>query len=209
MLTDQRVRDLLAAFSAPDPTPGGGSASALASATGASLLLMVSGLPKTRSGSDADRLALAASAAALDPLRRDLTDAVDADAAAYDQVVAAFKLPRNGDQEQRARRQGIEQATIAATEVPLSVMRLSVAALAVAKTVAAHGNRSAASDVGVAIALLRAGLHGACLNVDVNLSVLKDHPMLESLRADAARLAAEGSRAAAEADASLGLVTGR
>ena len=50
-LTDKSVRDLLSAFSSSDPTPGGGSAAALASAVGASLLLMVTGLPKTRSGS--------------------------------------------------------------------------------------------------------------------------------------------------------------
>jgi formiminotetrahydrofolate cyclodeaminase len=46
-LTDKSVRDLLSAFSSSDPTPGGGSGAALASAVGASLLLMVTGLPKT------------------------------------------------------------------------------------------------------------------------------------------------------------------
>ena len=52
LLRSNRVRDVLAAFSSSDPTPGGGSASALASAVGASLLMMVAGLQKTRAGSD-------------------------------------------------------------------------------------------------------------------------------------------------------------
>jgi formiminotetrahydrofolate cyclodeaminase len=55
MLADKSVRDLLAAFSSSDPTPGGGSASALASATGASLLMMVAGLTKR----EADRMTIA------------------------------------------------------------------------------------------------------------------------------------------------------
>jgi formiminotetrahydrofolate cyclodeaminase len=208
MLTDKPVRELLAAFSSSDPTPGGGSASALASAVGVSLLLMVAGLPRTRSGSDEDRAALQRATAGLDDLRRRLTDAVDADAAAYDQVVAAFKLPRTGEPEQAARRAAIQEATLAASRVPLSVMRLCASALVQAGTVAAHGNRSAASDVGTAIALLRAGLEGARLNVVINIGDLKDQALVEPMRAEAEQLAAQADRAAAEAQRSLLAVSG-
>src|SRR6185503_15521880 len=106
-LADAPLRDLLAAFSSPDPTPGGGSASALASAVGASLLMMVAGLPKTRTGSDAERAALTAASAALDAIRARLTGAIDADAGAYDQVVAAYKLPKATPDEQASRKAAI------------------------------------------------------------------------------------------------------
>src|SRR6185503_9749384 len=109
-LADAPLRDLLAAFSSPDPTPGGGSASALASAVGASLLMMVAGLPKTRTGSDDERSALAAAAAALTPIRQQLIDAIDADTLAYDHVVAAYKLPKATLAEQTARKASIQQA---------------------------------------------------------------------------------------------------
>src|SRR2546427_8467295 len=102
-LVDLPLQQLLGRFSSSDPTPGGGSASALASATGASLLMMVAGLQKTRNGSDDDRAALGAAAAALDDIRRQLTDAIDADAAAYNEVVAAYKLPKATPEEQAAR----------------------------------------------------------------------------------------------------------
>jgi formiminotetrahydrofolate cyclodeaminase len=69
LLTDKSVRDLLTAFSSPEPTPGGGSAAALASAVGASLLAMVAALPKTRNGAEEDREALASAAAALSGVR--------------------------------------------------------------------------------------------------------------------------------------------
>jgi formiminotetrahydrofolate cyclodeaminase len=125
MLVDQSVRDLLAAFSSRDPTPGGGSASALASAVGASLLMMVAGLPKTRTGFEDDRAALTAAAGVLADIRTRLTDAIDADTAAYDQVVAAYKLPKASADEQSTRTAAIQQALHAATDVPLSVVRLS------------------------------------------------------------------------------------
>jgi len=100
MLTDKSVRDLLAAFASSDPTPGGGSASAIASAIGASLLVMVSGLPKTRTGSDEDRAALSAAASALTGVQQQLTEAVDLDTAAYDHVVAAYRMPKATPAEQ-------------------------------------------------------------------------------------------------------------
>src|SRR5437899_6288473 len=100
------------AFAAPDPTPGGGSASAVASAIGASLLMMVAGLPKTRTGSDEDRAALTGTATALTAVQQQLTEAIDLDTTAYDQVVAAYKLPKGGDAEQTSRTAAIQRAQI-------------------------------------------------------------------------------------------------
>src|SRR5262249_15207958 len=129
IVVDLTARDLLASVSSSAPAPGGGSASALASAVGTSLLLMVANLPKTRTNSDEDRTRLAAAAAALAPLAEQLTDAIDADAAAYDAVVAAYKLPKSSPDEQQARTTAIQRALRAATDVPLGVMRLSAKAL--------------------------------------------------------------------------------
>jgi formiminotetrahydrofolate cyclodeaminase len=188
MLTDKTVRELLAAFASPDPTPGGGSASALAAAVGASLLTMVASLPKTRSNTDEERTALAAARASLAGLRERLTEAIDADTAAYDQVVAAYRRPKGDDDEKAARTAAIQAAMRTATDVPLGVMRLSAQALDLAKTVAAHGHTAAASDVGVASALLRAALEGARLNVDTNLSAIRDESYALAVRAEAAVL---------------------
>jgi formiminotetrahydrofolate cyclodeaminase len=187
-LLDTPVRDLLNAFSSSDPTPGGGSASALASAVGVSLLMMVAGLPKTRHNSDEDRTALDAVAAALIGVRQQLAEAIDADTAAYDAVVAAYKLPKTTDAEKSARKDAIQRALKGATDVPLGVMRLSAEALTHAAAVAAHGLPSAASDVGVAQALVRAGLEGARLNVEINVGSITDEIYAPAVRAEIARL---------------------
>ena len=202
-LADRSVRDLLTAFSSTDPTPGGGSASALASAVGASLLMMVAGLPKTRTGSDDDRAALKSAAGVLADIRRRLTDAVDADTAAYDQVVAAYKLPKGSADEQSARKAAIQRALRAATDEPLDVVRLSAAALNEAITVATHGPRAAASDVGVAVALLRAGTRGARLNVEINIVGMSDTGYADAVAAETARLSDQAAGAADQADALL------
>jgi formiminotetrahydrofolate cyclodeaminase len=202
-LVDASVRDLLAAFGSPDPTPGGGSASALTSAIGASLLLMVAALPKTRNGSDVDRSALTAAAAALGDIRGQLTDAVDADADAYDQVVAAYKLAKGSADEQTARKAAIQRALHAATDVPLAVVRLAARALDQAKTIAAHGHRAAASDVGVAVALLRAGERGARLNIEINVAGITDAAYADAVRTETVRVFDAAARTADEADALL------
>jgi len=187
-LVDRSVRDLLAAFSSSDPTPGGGSAAALASAVGASLLMMVASLPKTRSGSNEDRALLAEAAELLVRLRQQLADAVDADTIAYDQVVAAYRLPKGTDEEKRARKSAIQRALRSATDVPLGVMRLSALALKRADIVGAHGHPGASSDVGVAAALLHAGMRGARLNVEANVGSIDDETYKEAVGSEIAAL---------------------
>jgi formiminotetrahydrofolate cyclodeaminase len=192
VLIERPLREVLAAFASPDPTPGGGSASALASAIGVSLLAMVAALPKTKSNSEDDRTALGGALATAGGLGTQLADAIDADTAAYNAVVAAYKLPKTTDQEKAARSEAIQRALRGATEVPLQVMRLSARGLAAAAIVAAHGNPSASSDVGVATALLRAGLEGARLNVEVNLGSIKDEGYKRAVADEVGRLVAPG-----------------
>jgi formiminotetrahydrofolate cyclodeaminase len=204
LLVDRPLRDLLAAFASHNPTPGGGSASAVAAAIGASLLRMVAGLPNTRTGSNDERAALAAAAAGLTGVQQQLMEAIDADAAAYDAVVAAYKQPKTTEAERAGRTAGIARALRGATDVPLGVMRLSALGLTHAEAVAAHGHRAAASDVGVAVALLRAGLHGARLNVDINLGGSSDAAYRDAVEGEVARLTRDAATSAAAAERSLG-----
>jgi len=202
-LMDKSARDLLSAFSSSDPTPGGGSASALASAVGASLLLMVAGLPKTRTKSPEDRTALERAASRLAILRTQLSDAVDADSAAYDDAVAAYRLSKGTAEEQAARKAAIQRALRSAIEVPLAVMRLSNQVMQHAAEIAAHGHRAASSDVGVAVALLQAGASGARLNIDTNVQSVSDAEYLSRLRTEVAALTSGLSTAADAASRTL------
>jgi formiminotetrahydrofolate cyclodeaminase len=181
-LATMALADVLDAFASNDPVPGGGSASAVAGALGASLLLMVAGMQKTRSGTPEETADLAEAAARLRPLRDRLTMLVDKDSDAYGMVAGAFKLPKGSDEEKAARTAAIQTATREATAVPLETMRACRDALRHAVIVARNGNRNATSDVGVAVELLSAGLKGAGLNVDINLGGLTDQQYVERTR---------------------------
>ncbi len=199
MLVDRTVRDVLAAFASPAPAPGGGSASALAGALGASLLLMVARMTKTRDGTDADRAALAEAAAALVETAAQLTTAVDEDAVAYEQVVAAYRLPKDSGAAQ-ARQEAIQRALVTAIDVPLRVMRLAAGTLRHGETVAAHGYRAAASDVGVGAALLGVAVHGARLNVDVNLDGVSDESYVAAVKRERDEMAMQADASARRID---------
>jgi len=119
---------------------------------------------------------------------------MDRDSHAYDLVVAAFRLPKGTENESTARGVRIQEALHAATEAPLDVMRACAEAIGLAAVVAAFGNRNAVSDVQVGLELLRAGLRGAKLNVDVNLASIKDETFSAAIRREVEHLAVEGER---------------
>jgi methenyltetrahydrofolate cyclohydrolase len=170
---------------------------------GASLLMMVAGLPKTRSRSDEDRAALDAAMDVLTAARQRLSAAIDADTTAYNRVVSAYKLPKGTDEEKLLRKAEVQSAMQEATDVPLEVMRLSAVALEAAQAVAAHGHQGASSDVGVAVALLRAGLRGAQLNIDANLTSVHDETYAGGVSAEAKRLAQTAATLAEAAETAL------
>jgi formiminotetrahydrofolate cyclodeaminase len=204
MLTDDPLVELFEAFASPSPIPGGGSAAAVASGLGVSLLRMAAMLPRTRTESDEELAAVSGVASALVGLQQQLTARANDDAAAYTRVAAAYKLPKTSGTEQTSRESAIQESLRAATEVPLAIMRLSAGALTLARTVAARRRRAVASDVAVAIAVLRAGTEGANRIVRANLAALSDRHYIDAAGREAASLLEQAAQAAAEAEALLG-----
>jgi formiminotetrahydrofolate cyclodeaminase len=187
-LTEKRVYDLLAAFRSSDPTPGGGSASALAGAIGASLLAMVAGLPKPRATSEEETTDLRNAGLRCTELATALEQLVNRDSDAYNLVMEAYRLPKVSDDEKTQRAAVIQDALKEATETPLGVMRRCSEALGLVPVVERLGNPNAASDVKVAVYLLRAGVAGAAENVEINLGSLKDEAYVQRVREQAAAL---------------------
>jgi formiminotetrahydrofolate cyclodeaminase len=191
---------LLDRFASPDPTPGGGSAAALAGATGAALVVMVCRMPKTRTGDPAERARLDAALADVRTTGDWLRRLVDEDSAAYDAVVAAYRLPKASDEEKAERKRAVDAAMARATDVPLRTAEACLVVMAAAQTAAENGNPNALSDARTAAALAWAGLRGATENVRINLgpgggASIRDH--IHGLERQAGdRLAALGLAAA-------------
>jgi formiminotetrahydrofolate cyclodeaminase len=187
-LAELTVRDLTERLASRAPTPGGGSASALGGALAAALVEMVCELTVGRPEyEDVDPLARQMGTAAGE-LRTALLAAAEEDAAAYDAVAEARRLPRETDDEKAARRAAIGEASVRATEVPLRVMRLASEVLDLAARMAPIGNRNAISDAGVAALFAASAARGAAFNVAINLPAL---PEGHELRAEATRRLAE------------------
>jgi formiminotetrahydrofolate cyclodeaminase len=156
------------------PTPGGGCASALSGALAAGLAAMVA---RTTAASKkfADRAEqMNQVATEADQLRGEFLALVDEDARAFDQVMAAFRMPKDTPEQQAARSQAIQQAYKAAVEPPIRVCTRSLRVLELAVQVAEQGNPSAASDAGVSALLAATALEGGALNVQINLGSIKD-----------------------------------
>jgi methenyltetrahydrofolate cyclohydrolase len=200
---DQPLSGFLDALASAEPTPGGGTAAAIAGAMGVSLLMMVGGLSKSRAGAEAERVALAEARAALASIRDRLVGLGDTDADAFNQVMAAYRLPKGTDQEKSARKDAIQKGLTAATIAPLDTLRAVGEALRLARVVAQHGNRAAVSDVGVGIGLLEAAARGAVANVRINLGSLLDEGFKASASADVDALYKQLCEDAAAANTAL------
>jgi formiminotetrahydrofolate cyclodeaminase len=171
---DMSVQAFCDALASKDPTPGGGSASALAGAMAAALVAMVA---RTTAGSKkfADRAErMEALARDAEGLRADFLALAEEDAAAFDGVMAAFRLPRETPEQQEARARAVQDAYRAAAGPPMKVCELSVRLCELAQRVAEDGTPSAVSDAGVAAHLAATALEGAALNVRINVGALKD-----------------------------------
>jgi methenyltetrahydrofolate cyclohydrolase len=168
------VEEFLRRLASGDPTPGGGSASALAAALGASLVSMVCNLTIGRpryAEHEADARQIQALAELLGERIRQY---IDRDAAAYGEVIAAYQQPRATDEEKAARSEAIQEATLGAALVPLSVVEASGNVIELAEQALGKTNPNAASDLAVAALLGMAALDGAAANVEINLSSLRD-----------------------------------
>lgn len=201
---NQPVSAFLDALASSEPTPGGGTAAAIAGAMGVSLLLMVTGLARSKTDTDAEKDELADARAALGPIRQRLVGLADTDTHAFNAVIAAYRLPKTTDEEKAARSAKIQRALHDATSVPLETLRACVDAMEQSVKVAANGNRAATSDAGVAVGLLEAAANGAEANVQANLTSLKDEGFRKVTAAEAARLMREARAQVSAARTQLG-----
>ena len=156
------------------PAPGGGSAAAYAGAMGAALVAMVSGLTIGRKKYAEVEAEMQAVRVMAEKLRAEMTQAVDDDAASFEAVIGAFKLPKDTEEQQKARTAAIQHATMNAAHIPLHSAERSVKIMELALKCAEHGNLNAISDALSGFAMSRASLTAAAYNVRINIHSLPD-----------------------------------
>lgn len=206
-LIDLKVKEYLDILRSDEPAPGGGSVSALAGAQGAALMGMVCDLTTSKEKYAEHHEVCKVAKVKADLLYKGFAEGVDRDTEAYNLVSAAFKMPKETDEEKAARKKAIADGTLEATKIPFSVMKMADEGLELAQEMMGHTNPNTASDFGVAILNLMACMKGAWLNVKINLPGVKDEALAKEYAEKGETMVKKGEEIAkklyAEIEASL------
>ena len=189
------AQPFLDAVAQPTAAPGGGSVSALAGALGASLGQMVAGLSRKKKAQAAFVGALSEAVSEFHSASRMLAEAIDRDAASFESVMAAYKLPQETPDEKTKRETAIQHALQRAAEVPLEVARKAVDVFERLGQLERISSASMLSDLRVGRLMAGAAVRGALENVAINLESITDPNFAESLRSESASLLARASEA--------------
>jgi glutamate formiminotransferase/formiminotetrahydrofolate cyclodeaminase len=183
------IEPFLAAVAQPTATPGGGSVAALAGALSASVGEMVAGLSSKKKSQAAYAVPLREALEEFHAASQALAAAIDRDAASFEAVLDAHKLPRETPQERRRRDGAIQQALHGAVEVPLEVARRAANIFEKLGQLEAMSSPSMLSDVRVARLLAAAAVRGALENAAINLESVTDAAFAGRARSQARSLA--------------------
>ncbi len=174
MYIEQPLKHFLDKLSSKSPEPGGGSAAALVGAEAAGLVGMVCYLTLGKDKyadvqADIEKLRDGAEA-----LRADLQRLLQEDTEAFAEASAAYKLPKETDEQKKTRAEKIQAGLKKATEVPFAIGEKSLEVARLSLAAAEKGNKGAVSDAGVAVVFSEAAVQAAAMNVRINLVSIKD-----------------------------------
>lgn len=196
LLIDNSLKEFAQVTRSSDPTPGGGSVSAYAGVLGSALTSMVGGLTFTKKGyediAEEARRQMESSSKEMEKLFDRLADMVDEDSKAFDQVMKAFKMPKESEADKKERSEAIQAGYKVALDVPLTCAEKCLRVLELQDVFAKHGNLNAITDIGVGILLAYSGMEGALLNVSINLASLKDQAYRKEISKKVAAMLEKG-----------------
>jgi len=190
-LADLSIKEFLAKTASGSPVPGGGSVAAMSAAIAASLTEMVANLTIGKKGYEATEEQMKGIAKDAAEYRNKLVKNIDRDSDAYNDVLAAFRLPKGSEQEENIRKQAIQDTFKNASLVPLDVAKNAFKIIELAELVVKHGNKNAVTDGAVAVMMARTAVLSALYNVKINLSSIKDKNFVERIRKDVTSLESE------------------
>lgn len=170
----QTVGGWLEELGSAAPAPGGGAAAAMSAGIAAALVEMVCNLTIGRPKFAEHEPRVLAIRDHARELRARALSQIDADAAAFTELMAAYRLPRDSDEQKAARRSAVQAATRRAAAVPLEVAATAAEVVGLAAQLPGRSNPTVLSDVGVAASSATAALDSAAVNVEVNLATLTD-----------------------------------
>jgi glutamate formiminotransferase/formiminotetrahydrofolate cyclodeaminase len=171
------------ALSNSNPTPGGGSAAAISGSMGAALIEMALGVTaKSKKTPDDIKESFKNYISELRKIRQEIETQIMEDAASFDSVMAAFKMPKENPERVIA----IQSAMINAARVPLKTAELCAKAIDFSLNIKGI-KEDVMSDYRSGIYLLQSGIKCALENVFINVKSINDEVIKKQLLDDAKR----------------------
>ena len=206
MITESSIEKFLDDLASGAPTPGGGSAAAIMGAMGAALISMVCNVTVGKKGLEAVEAEMKSLREQSEKLRARLAAMVAEDVAAFDGLMAAYRLPKLSETDKLRRTEAIQTSLRAATETPLDCARACSEVIDLAQRAGEAGYPGVISDAGVGVLAAHAALRSAALNVHMNAPSLKDREFARQATSEVAELLEAGTR---RSEAVYALVRGR
>lgn len=176
------LKDFISELSSNSPAPGGGAVAALTSSISCALSCMVYNLTvdkKSYEEYDEDvKKKINDNLKEALKLKDEFLVMMDEDAVAFNGVIAAFKLPKQTEEEKMLRSNKIQEEYLKAMEVPLNVARKTLKIYDYLEIAAMYGNKNAISDAGVGTLMCQTAIESAILNVKINLGSIKDKELV-------------------------------
>jgi formiminotetrahydrofolate cyclodeaminase len=183
MLIDNSITGFLAELKSDSPAPGGGSAAALVGAIAAALGIMVGNLTVSSAKYETVHEECRTLSQDLEKHLSGLEKYIDEDTEAFTQVMKAYKLPKNTDEEKLVRSKAIQESLKAASTLPFAVAKTCLDVLELSGKILCIGNANAASDAAVAGRMAQAAMWSAIYNVRINLGSIKDTDFVADMKA--------------------------
>jgi formiminotetrahydrofolate cyclodeaminase len=180
-VNEEPIGAWLDALASSAPAPGGGAAGALEVAIAAALVEMVCNLTIGKPAYAEHEATMTEARARAGAIRGTAVSLAAEDAAAFDAVIAAYRLPRDTDAEAEARAARIQEALATAADVPRRTAAAASEVLDLAEWIVPGANPNVVSDAAAAAGAARGALQASLVNIDANRASIRDRALVDEL----------------------------
>ncbi|UCD89702.1 MAG: cyclodeaminase/cyclohydrolase family protein [Desulfobacterales bacterium] len=181
MLSGLTIQEFLLKTASHSPVPGGGSVAALSASLAASLTEMVANLTINKKGYEGFEQEMKTIAKEAHQFGKKFAQDIDKDANAYNEVMSAYHLPKDTQEEKKIRQEAIQDGLMQAASIPLDVAKNAAKLMVFAGKAVEQGNKNAITDGAVAAMMAKTAALSALYNVKINLNSITDEIFVEEV----------------------------
>ncbi len=198
MFENNTICDFLIDLSSKKPSPGGGTVAALLGALSSSLCSMMANLTIDKKNYEDAWQPSKDLVLRMSIRKNDFLKLMDKDAKSFDSVIAAYKLPKNTEEEIEYRKKKIQEGYLEAIQSPIEIAENCFMLFDDIEYIVVNGNEMVVTD-GIASAICAScAINLALLNVKINIKSVKDEDFVKEMKNKVQELEINTARRLAE-----------